>query len=275
MKYTYYPGCSLKSTEIGYENSLRASSEILGIELKELPEWNCCGATIFPKLNYKSYLLLSTRNLALAESYGEDLVTACNGCLTALNKVNFYLQNNRDILEKINGVLGKSGLNYQGKIKIRHFLEVLVKDIGKKIIGEKIKKGIHGIKVASYYGCQYSRPFGPEHPENPQYLENLLEILGAEIVDFSHKTNCCGGILTISEESCLKLIKDILEEAENSKVDCIVTICPLCEINLQLYQKRIKIFIPVVYFTQLLGYSLGIEISKLGKEIFSLKKLLK
>jgi len=275
MKYTYYPGCSLKSTEIGYEDSLKSSCEVLGIELKEVLDWNCCGATIFPKLSYKSYLLLSTRNLALAEIYGEDLVTACNGCLNALNRANFYLQDNKNVLEKINGVLEKVGLNYHGKIKVRHFLEVIVKDVGEKSIKEKIKKGIHGIKVVSYYGCLYSRPFSSEDPQNPYYLETLLKILGAEIIDFPSKTNCCGGILTISEENCLKLIKDILEEAQKSKADCIVTICPLCHINLQLYQKRIKIFMPIVYFTQLLGYSLGIEISKLGKDIFSLKGLLK
>jgi len=275
MKYTYYPGCSVKSTEIGYENSLKACSEVLEIELNELDDWNCCGATIFPKLNRKAYLLLSVRNLALAENYGKDIVTVCNGCLTALSKTNFYLQQNRDAFEKINRVLEKLGLNYQGKIKVRHFLEILIKDIGQKKIEEKIKKRIRGVRVAPYYGCQYSRPFGPEHPENPHYLENLLILLGAEVVDASFKTNCCGGILTIAEDNSHKLIKSILEDAKRLKADFIVTICPLCEINLQLFQKKIGIFIPVVYFTQILGYCLGIEISKLGKEIYSFKGLLK
>jgi heterodisulfide reductase subunit B len=274
MKYTYFPGCSLKSTEIAYEQSLKLSSEALGIQLQELADWNCCGATLYPGLNKKAFLALAARNFALAEKNKADLVTACNGCFTALGKANFYLRQNKDYLKKLNNLLSREGLKYQGNIRVRHFLEVIINDVGLIKIESALKRKLSTIKVACYYGCQFSRPLGLEYAENPGELEKLFAVLGAEVVDFSAKTDCCGGAVVLSEEdACLKLLSGILRQARALNADCLVTICPLCQINLQLYQRKIGIFMPVIYFTQALAYCLGVDFSRLGKEFLPLKNL--
>lgn len=274
MRYTYFPGCSLTSSEISYNNSLKLCSKALGIELQELDDWNCCGATIYPGLKRKSYLALAVRNLALAEKYSQDLVTPCNGCFAALTRANLYFKENKGSLDKLNTILKPEGLSYDGNVRVRHFLEVLINDLGLDKIKDKLKRKLSGLKVVCYYGCQYSRPLSTEHPENPHFLENLMSILGAEVKNFSLKTDCCGGILTLCEDASLKLVSNILNEARDLNADCIITVCPLCQVNLELYQRKIKVFLPIIYFTQLLGFSLGVEFSQLGKEISPLKELI-
>ena len=272
MQYTYYPGCSLHSAHKGYDESCKAVFEALGCSLQELPDWNCCGATIYMSTREFTSLAVAARNLALAEAQQQDLVAPCSACYRVLNKSNHYFHNSGELLEKVNGCLAEAGLHYCGTVRVRHPLDVLINDVGLEIIRHQVKKPLHGLKIANYYGCQIVRP---EHVfddcENPMTMDNLFESLGAENVYFPFKVSCCGGMLmTTTENVALRLSKEILENARENAADCIVTTCPLCQMNLEAYQRRInrvygtRLSMPILFFTQVMGVALGIDEKRLG-----------
>ena len=284
MRYSYYPGCSLEVTAKPYDASARAVCQALDIELEEVDDWNCCGATSYISIRELISFAISARNLALAEKKKNDLVTVCPACYTVLNKANIYINEKEDIKKTVDEALAVANLKYDGTIKVRHLLDVIVNDVGLQKIQPKIKKRLEGLKIAPYYGCQISRPHGTfDDPEFPTTIDNLFSSLGAEVVNFPLKAKCCGGILITTEpEESLKLIKDLLSCAQDNKAELIVTACPLCEINLEGYQKKVNkkfktVFsIPAIYFTQLLGVALGLSKEKLliGKELVSAEKVL-
>jgi heterodisulfide reductase subunit B len=283
MNYNYYPGCSLQSAHKGYDKSCRAVFSSLGCDLIELGDWNCCGATIYMSINEVTALAVAARNLALAEKSKRDLVTPCSSCFTILNKANRFIQNSSEVQEKVNSCLAEGGLNYSGTVRVRHPLDVLINDIGIEIIRLQIKKPLEELKIANYYGCQIVRPEkGFDDREDPTTMENLFEAAGASNVYFPYKLRCCGGMLmTTFEEAALKLSKEILECAVENGADCIVTTCPLCQMNLEAYQNEIhnryktKIGIPILFFTQVLGISLGLNDEELGinSNFYQCKKL--
>lgn len=272
MKYTYYPGCSLHSAHKGYDISCRAVSEKLGCEMIELEDWNCCGATIYMSIKEITSLAIASRNLALAEEARHDLVAPCSSCFTVLNKANRYLKNNAELSQKVNSCLAEANLEYHNTVRVRHPLDVLINDLGLEIISEYVEKPLTGLKVANYYGCQIVRPEkGFDDRENPMSMDNLMETIGAENVYFPLKVRCCGGMLmTTYEYVALKLSKEIIECAVENGADCIVTTCPLCQMNLEAYQEKINrefgtdFKIPIFYFTQVLGVALGIGPESLG-----------
>ncbi|MFO7866429.1 MAG: CoB--CoM heterodisulfide reductase iron-sulfur subunit B family protein [Candidatus Aminicenantes bacterium] len=272
MPYAYYPGCSLESSAKGYNESVHFVFNSLGEELKEIDDWNCCGATYYMATKETISLVISARNLALAEKQGLDVVAPCSSCYTILYKTNEILKNNFILKEKVNQALRKDGLEYNLSVNVRHPLEVLVNDIGIKTIAGKAAHSLKGIKLAQYYGCQIVRPDrGLDDKDDPQMMDSLCGALGAENVYFPLKVECCGGMLmTTYPDLGLELNKKILDCARDNGADAIVTTCPLCQINLEAYQKKInKKFktnhnMPVLFFTQAVGLALGGKPKELG-----------
>lgn len=283
MKYSYYPGCSLHSAHKGYDMACKAVSKHLGCELVELEDWNCCGATIYMSIKRTTSLAIAARNLALAEKAGMDIVTPCSSCYTILNKAHKYLSNSPELLDNVNACLAEAGLKYNCTVRVRHPLDVLVNDVGLEIVSLYIKKPLDGLRIANYYGCQIVRPDKDfDDKENPTSMENLFQTIGAEEVYFPNKLRCCGGMLmTTFEDAALKLSEEILDCAVENKADCIVTTCPLCQMNLEAYQDKInKKFnknykMPILFFTQVLGIALGLSEEELGidKNFYACEKL--
>jgi heterodisulfide reductase subunit B len=272
--YTYFPGCSC-SSEGGakaYDWSIQAVSKALDTELIELSDWNCCGSTPSGSVDELGAFCLAARDLALAEKSGLDMVTPCSACYVIFNRTNSYLKQYPKLKVRVDEALAAGGLKYHGTIKVRHILDVLVNDVGYETIQAKVKKNLGGLKVAPYYGCQVIRPgFGFDHPESPQSLDKLIASLGGEPTPFPLKTRCCGGSLIISEEDlALDLTHKLLDSALSNGAECLVTVCPLCQTNLDAYQGRVnKKFktnynLPVLFFTQLIGLAFGIDGKTLG-----------
>jgi len=283
--YTYFPGCSASHGGAkAYGSSAVAVAKILDIELIELEDWNCCGSTPYTSVDELASLCCSGRNLALAEKRGLDLVTPCSACYVIINKTNLALKENPELRAKVNDALAVGNLEYHGTIKVRHLLDVFANDVSHDEIASKVKRDFGGLKVAPYYGCQVVRPApGFDHPEFPQSLDRLIESLGAKAVPFPLKSRCCGGSLIISEEDlALELIHKLLDSASSNGAECIVTVCPLCQTNLDAYQARVNkkfktnFSLPVLFFTQLMGVAFGVERRLLGLEkcIVSAEKVL-
>jgi heterodisulfide reductase subunit B len=284
MKYGYYPGCSLERNARAYHDSTMAISKPLNLEFVEVEDWNCCGATEYIALNKIPAFALISRNLALAadQNIGENLVAPCSACYLNLKKADHYLAETPDLKQKIDTALNAGGLQYEpGSINVQHLLETLVLDVGFEAIEEQVQKPLYNLKVAPYYGCLVPRPAAMESfddPEHPMSLDKLIEKLGATVVDFPLKAQCCGGHMTqISEDTALELIRHLLKNAADNGADLIATICPMCQLNLDAYQDAVNArfgtdyHIPIVYFTQLMGLAFGIPAKKLGfgKEIVS------
>ncbi len=273
--YTYFPGCS--SSDGGaraYGQSAQAVAKVLDVELVELEDWNCCGASPYGSIEELASFCASARNLALAEKRGLDLVTPCSACYVILSRTNSYLKEYPKLRAKVGEALAAGGLEYRRTARVRHLLDIFANDIGSDKIASMVKKDLSGLRVAPYYGCQVVRP-GPsfDHPESPQSLDRLIESLGARATPFPLKTHCCGGSLILSEEDiALELIHKLLDSASSNGAECIVTVCPLCQTNLDVYQGRVnKKFktsfnLPVLFFTQLMGVAFGIESKALGLE---------
>jgi heterodisulfide reductase subunit B len=271
--YTYFPGCS--ASEGGakaYNWSAKAVSQALEVDLTELEDWNCCGSTPSGAVDELGAYCMAARDLAMAEKIGLEMVTPCSACHVIFNRTNTYLNGYPKFKARVNEALAAGGLEYHGTLKVRHLLDVLTTDIGYEAIASRVKKTLSGLKVAPYYGCQVVRPkFGFDHPERPQSLDKLVASLGAVPVPFPLKASCCGGSLIISEEDvALGLIHKLMESARSHGAECLVTVCPLCQTNLDAYQSRVnKKFktdykLPVFFFTQLMGLAFGIEEKTLG-----------
>ncbi|RPH94625.1 disulfide reductase [candidate division KSB1 bacterium] len=272
MEFAYYPGCSLEYTAKPYDQSTREVFKALGIGLREVEDWNCCGATMYMSINKLVAYSVSARNLAIAQNMGCDICAPCSSCYTILRKTNQYVQWDPHARDKINEALSAAKLSYEGQVKVRHPLDILINDVGLNAIVAKTRYRLDGLRVAPYYGCQIVRPQAEfDDPDDPQTMDKLLAALGAEIVPYPDKVRCCGGMLmTTYEEVAQNLNHDLLRSAEENGAEVIATLCPLCQMNLESYQPKInKRFnthhhMPVVFFTQLLGLALGVEPAKLG-----------
>jgi len=283
MKYSYMPGCSLQSTARGYDTSARAVVRELGSELIELDDWNCCGANALESVSYLLSVSMPARNLALAEALNRDLVTSCSSCFLNLFKVNHRLRREPDLRKKLDEILGAAGLKYQGKARVRHLLDVVANDIGVEAVGKRVERKLSGLKVVPYYGCQTVRPYGEyDGPYLPNSMDKLIEAVGAENYPYLWKTICCGGVLMTTEKSIgRKLVADLLSAAKGA--DCIVTVCPMCQMNLDAYQGEAaaelgaKVRIPVLFLTQLIGLAFNLPEKDLllGQNIASVRSLLR
>ena len=257
---------------MGLGLSSEAIAGPLDMELIELEDWNCCGSTPYGSLDEEESIVVAARNLALAEKRGLDLVTPCSSCYVTLNKANLHLQEHPKLMAQVNEALAVASLEYHGNVKVRHLVDVLANDVTPEYIASKIKRSLNGLKVAPYYGCQLVRPqYGLDDTENPRLLDRLVECLGAEATHFPLKARCCGGSLTLSEEDkALGLMRKLLQSAVENGAQCLVTVCPLCQTNLDAYQSRVNsrfktnYKLPVLFITQLIGLALGIEAKSVG-----------
>jgi len=259
MKYSYLPGCTLLSSARGYDTSARAVVRELGSELIELEDWNCCGANAIESVSYLLSIALPARNLALAERENRELVTSCSFCFLNLSKVNHRLQKEPPLRGRLDEILAAAGLRYQGKCRVRHLLDVVANDIGVKAVANRVERKLTGLKIVPYYGCQTVRPYGEyDEPYLPTSMDKLIDAVGAEPSPYLWKTRCCGGVLMTTEKAIgINLVTELLAAAQGA--DCIVTVCPTCQMNLDAYQGEIsvelgvRLRIPVLFLTQLLG----------------------
>jgi len=251
--------------------------DVLDIKLNEIPDWNCCSASIgYAEGGELPRLALSARNMALSEKFnpGQDIVATCAACWLSTRETRDRLLHEDSLMKETNEALSAAGLTLKADQKVRHMVEVLIEDFGYDELAKHVKKPLEGLKIAGYVGCQTNRPFGidGESFENPKYLDKLVETMGAEPLEkYEKKVQCCGGALAFSEpEKSQALIKDIIESAYDGGADLIVTPCPVCQMNVEVYQDQInakyktKFKMPVVYYSTLMAVAYGKDIKGAG-----------
>ncbi len=277
-KFLYYPGCSMETSARAYAESLGAICAPLGLELQEIHDWNCCGATEYTGISLTPAYSLIGRNLALAAAQAngtETLVASCSACYLNLAKTDHYMSESPVLGRRVNDALSAGGLSYQaGSIKVRHLLDVLINDVGLDRVRASVVKPLRGMRVAPYLGCMVPRPDPDKrwsNHERPSELDQLLEALGADVVPYPLKTECCGGHMTqISPKTGFELIRRLVDGAQRAGADIMATVCPMCQINIDAYQPETNHFfgtrykMPIVFFTQLMGVAFGLEPAKVG-----------
>ncbi len=291
MKYLYFPGCSLKSTGKPYEESILSVFGALGVEIEELKDWNCCGATAYMAVDELKSFSLCARNLALAvkQHGGKDepvqLIVPCTACYSLLLKSQHYMDENPEVGRVVNAALKEVGYESEGlakKVRIRHPLDVLANDIGVERIKEKVQRPLKGLKVIPYYGCLLVRPYATfDNPYNPTSMDRLIGALGAETVNWPLKTRCCGGTLSGTIQGVgLRLSYLILKEATRRGGELLLTACPLCQFDLECFQGdmnnrfQYKVHMPVAYFSQLIGKAFNLSDREVGAQrLFTPMKL--
>jgi heterodisulfide reductase subunit B len=256
---SYYPGCSLDGTAKEYNESTEAICETLGVELKELDDWSCCGSSSAHATSELLNVALPARNLSIADRAGLDLVVPCAACYSRLK----YAEKALRAGEHVEGITRP----FEGKFKIRHLADFIWEDVGEETIAKKIKKPLTGLKPVCYYGCLTARPpkvTDARRPEDPQSMDRLMKALGAEVRPWSYKTDCCGGSLILTRPDIARaLIQKLFDMAEEAGADCVVTACPMCFSNLDNRQKELsqrtgkEYKVPVFYFSELLGLAFG------------------
>ncbi len=265
MRFSYYPGCTLKTTAALLENSALKAARALGIELIEQEKWQCCGA-VFPLAALEiAPFLSSVRSLAAAKDTGEKLVTICAACYHVLKRANHVMKTDRDVCTKANNYL-QLPEQYRGGTEVIHYLELLRDEVGFPTLARKVKKPLTGRKIAAFYGCLLLRPPAVmqfDNAENPSIMEDFLHALGAAAVDYPYRTECCGVYLSVqNEEIVAEMVAKIINSALSHGAEAIVDACPLCHYNLLELQKKTpqgKSTLPVYYFTELLEEALDLK----------------
>ena len=256
--YVYYPGCSQHSTGLEYGLSTQAVFQRLGLELDELPDWNCCGASSAHALSHTLALALPARNLALAQARGSDFVTPCAACFNRMKGADYALRTDPDTRNRLEEMLGFS---YSGQMRIRPVMGVLYDDYGPQQIAKQVKRPLTGLKVVAYYGCLLVRPpqvVQFDDPDNPQVMGRILRALGAEVLDWSHATDCCGAGLSLSRADLVQnMVNRLAERASEAGAEAFVTGCPLCQVNLEMRQTQ-PAKLPSFYITEVVGLALGL-----------------
>ena len=284
-KVAYYPGCALEGTGHAYNRSTKALGKKLGLKLREVDNWNCCGAMEVKNIDPKLQTYLSSRVMSIAANTMKmDVVMApCNGCYHNLKKAEYDLKNDEKSKEVVDRLSKKAGHEtYQaGQVETIHALDWVKETIGEEGLKERVKNSLKGIKIANYYGCMYTRPRhifpekdsgpGSESTSRPHFMDDLLDAAGATSVDFPLKTACCGGAHTLSDsDTSTRLVANILRTAEAAGAEVIATECPTCHSGLEMHQIRaektlgIKTNVKIIYFTQLLGMALGLKPKQVG-----------
>ncbi len=273
LRYLLFLGCVIPYRISSYEISARKVLDKLGVELVEMPEFNCCGLPLDP-VSHDMMLALSARNLCLAEQQNLNIMTLCPGCAGTMRKVNMTLREDKKLKEMVNGYLKEVGLEFEGKIKVRHLVQVLAEDVGFERITETVQRSLNPLRVAEHAGCHVLRPtkyIGFDDPENPTILKNLIELTGAKCLDYMDETECCGApIIGVNDMIPLQLTREKLIHIREAGAQAVITICPFCHMMFDINQPRIeRIFnetfvIPVLHYTQLLGLAMGISPDELA-----------
>jgi heterodisulfide reductase subunit B len=274
MRYAYFPGCSLSSSASDYDLSLRTVCRALDIELVEVRDWVCCGASSAHATSHLLSIAMPVLSLSHAEADGfERLIAPCLACLSRFKAANKEMQENPEVREKIHRAFD---YQYRATVKVYHPLEVMMEEGTMKVIRSRVRKKLSGLKIACYYGCVLTRP--PEITqfdicEDPQSMDSIIRVLGGEPLDWSYKTECCGVSMTLTRSDIvLKLSNDLLREAKEVGAHAIAVCCPLCQANLDTRQLqiedkyRVRYGIPIIYFTQLMGLAFGAFPKELGLE---------
>jgi heterodisulfide reductase subunit B len=272
-KYLMFLGCAIPYRVSAFEISSRKILEKLGIELVEMPEFNCCGLPLDP-ISHETMLILAARNLALAEQKALDIITLCPGCAGTLKKVNRMLKEDKALRDEINCHLKEAGLEFKGTQNAKHFMQVLIEDVGLEKIKKSVVKPLTMLKVAEHNGCHILRPkefIGFDDPEDPKTLKTLIEATGAQCLDYLDETECCGApSVGVNDKIALLLAKDKLSHMKMVDAEAMVTICPFCHIMYDTNELRIeKMFnetygIPVLHYPQLLGLAQGMKPEELA-----------
>lgn len=272
-KYLMFLGCAIPYRVSAFEISARKTLTKLGVELVEMPEFNCCGLPLDP-VSHEMMLILAARNLALAEEKGLDIITLCPGCAGTLKKVNKMLKEDKALRDEVNCHLKEAGLQFKGTVDAKHFVQVLMEDIGLENIKKSVVKPLTTLRVAEHNGCHILRPkefIGFDDPEDPKMLKALIETTGATCLDYMDETECCGApSVGVNDKVALELARDKLNHIKQVNAEALVTICPFCHIMYDTNELRIeKMFnevygIPVLHFTQLLGLAMGIPPDELA-----------
>ncbi len=275
MKFAYYPGCSLHGTAREYDLSMRAVCRTLGIDLEEVPDWNCCGASSAHSLDSGLAISLCARNLKIIEQQNLDVVIPCAACFSRAKISSYTLKNNTALRGKIEN---EAGFNFKLQTKIYHPVELIVKEVGLDKARAHIKRYLTDLRLVCYYGCLLVRPHEItelDDKEDPQLLDILMSAIGAVTIDWPYKTECCGASLSLSKsEVVVELVGKMISWAKEADAQAIVTACPLCQANLEMRQQgRDKI--PIFYFTELLGLAFGLKEAKecLKKHLVKTDKL--
>ena len=275
MKYAFFPGCVSKGACPELYQSVMEVYPKLGIKLEEMTTASCTGAGVLQEKDLKLGDVLNARTFALAEQQGLPIMTICSTCQGVMNQANERLTTQEDYLNEVNTILQEEGLTYRGTTIIKHFLWILLEDIGEETLRRRITQPLTGLKAAPFYGCYIQRPTEAlgfaEYPDRETALERIIEILGAQVVDFPGKTRCCGfPILTINEKNSLSMVATHTSEAKSQGADIMVTPCPLCHLNLDGMQSKAagltktSIDLPIFHLPQLLGLAMGMKPQSLG-----------
>ena len=259
MKVSYYPGCSAHASGKEYDQSLKAISNALNIELKEVDDWSCCGSTSAHSTNFDLSIALSAHNLVAAEKNAMDVMVPCAACFNRFKTAEHHLKTDKELKTKIEDVIGAK---YQGGIAIRNPIDIIFNEIGIDALAKKVVKPLNGLKPVSYYGCLLLRP--PEvcqfeNYENPFMMDKILGSIGATVHNWSYKTDCCGGSLSVSKTKIvIGMVDKLLVAAREAGANCIVVACPFCLMNLETRASK-NLSLPVFYFSELIALAMGLE----------------
>jgi succinate dehydrogenase / fumarate reductase cytochrome b subunit len=275
MKYAFFPGCVSKGACPELYQSVMQVYPRLGIKLAEMTTASCTGAGVLQEKDLRLGDALNARTFALAEQQGLPIMTICSTCQGVMSQANHRLTSKADYLQEINGLLKEEGLEYRGTTNIKHFLWILLEDVGEDDLRRHITHPLTGLRAAPFYGCYIQRPTDAldfdRHPDRGKSLERIIEILGANVVDFPGKTRCCGfPILTINEKNSLTMVATHTRDAKSHGADIMVTPCPLCHLNLDgmqakaASQEQTSIDLPILHLPQLLGLAMGLDARSLG-----------
>ena len=275
MNYAFFPGCVSKGACPELYQSVMQVYPKLGVDLEEMTTASCTGAGVLQEKDEKLGDVLNARTFAMAEKQGLPIMTICSTCQGVMSQANYRLIQDANYLQEINEMLQEEGLTYHGTTVIKHFLWILLEDVGEDLLRVKITKPLTGLRAAPFYGCYIQRPTEAlgfeEHPDRGKSLERIIEILGAEVVDFPGKTRCCGfPILTINKINSLSMVATHTQDAKSHGADIMVTPCPLCHLNLDGMQSQAagqhntSINLPILHLPQLLGLAMGMDPKTLG-----------
>jgi heterodisulfide reductase subunit B len=288
-KYLIFLGCAIPYRVSSYEISSRKVLDKLGVELVEMPEFNCCGLPLDP-VSHETMLILAARNLALAEQKGLSILTLCPGCAGTLKKVNKILKEDKALREQINSHLKESGLELKGSVETKHIVQVLTEDVGLEKIKNAVVKPLTMLKVAEHVGCHLLRPrevIGFDEPENPQILKKLIEVTGATCLDYMDETECCGApSVGVSDKVALQLARHKLNHVKMVEAQALITIYPFCHTMFNPNERRIErkfsetIGTPFLHYPQLHGLTMDTTpeehaFKKLRVEIFKMLQVIK
>jgi heterodisulfide reductase subunit B len=294
--YSFYPGCTLHSTGVEFGVSTELVCEALGLELVELRDWNCCGASSAHSMDHTLFLALPARNLAQAQELGlESLAIPCAACYGRLAAADLALREDAGFRAQMESVLG---FEYEGRVRVRNLLDIVANDCSRELLRGKVEKPLEGLKVVSYYGCLLVRP--PEYtgrwddPEHPQAMDEIVTLLGGEAVAWSYGVDCCGGSLTLNRSDVVvHLVDKLVMAAHEAGAEALVTACPMCMANVdgrQKYRGGLPVSLPgrpkepkpeyeplpIFYFTELMALAYGLPVKKVwGKHLVDPRPLLK